>query len=80
MSDTPQQKAILRQCRAARIVRRRFPAGVRVWSVGGTPPKRLVQGTVLRHLPMTNAQGGMLVVAWDTGRTGNIGPAVVELA
>jgi hypothetical protein len=51
--DTQQQLLALRRSRAARVVRARFGAGARVRGyVGGQ------EGTVLRHIPMGNAQGG----------------------
>lgn len=78
MEDTPQQKAVLRQSVTARKVRARFPAGTRVASVGGTPPKRLMEGTVLRHVPGLNGQGGYLKVQWDSGVTGRTSPISVE--
>lgn len=62
--DTPQQARILRTNHTARYVRAKFPAGTRVASRAG------VTGTVTRHVPGTNAQGGYIVVAWDNGRTG----------
>jgi len=69
MTDTPQQKAILRQSAAARKVRARFPAGTRVVS-GGNDRPALAHGEVVRHVPSGNAQGGTLVVLWDSGVTG----------
>jgi hypothetical protein len=72
-NDTPQQKAILRQCKSARKVRATFPAGTRVVvDVSG------VEGTVRRHVPGTDAQGGYLVVEWDNGVTGRITPINVR--
>lgn len=67
--DTPQQAAILRspQGRAARKVRAKFPAGTRVTAAGRDTG---LEGTVRRHVPMTNAQGGTLVVEWDNGTEG----------
>lgn len=67
--DTKQQQAILRQSATARKVRARFPEGTRVLS-GGNDRAPLARGVVVRHIPMTNAQGGTLVVLWDNGNTG----------
>ncbi len=63
--DTPQQKSILRRSRTARKVRAMYPEGTRVTS-------GKAEGTVRRHVPGTNAQGGYLVVEWDSGYTGRI--------
>lgn len=65
--DTVQQKTILRQNKVARKVRSLYPAGTRV-----TTGK--MDGTVKRHVPASNAQGGHLTVDWDNGTTGRIGP------
>ena len=63
--DTEQQKVALRNTAAARKVRERFPVGTRITGrVGGQ------FGTVERHVPGTDAQGGVLVVKWDNGITG----------
>ena len=78
--DTPQQKAILRRNERARKVRRMFPVGARV--AAATPPdmrgNRTIQstarGTIVRHVPGINSQGGYIVVEWDNGRTGRHGP------
>ena len=70
-SDTIQQKAILRQNKAARTIRQRYPTGTRV-STGR------MEGTVTRHIPTTNAQGGHLNVTWDNGRSGRISPSVIH--
>jgi hypothetical protein len=78
VTDTPQQQAVLRQSRVARKVRAKFPAGTRVASIGGPQSKRQMEGTVKRHVPGTNAQGGYLLVEWDNGITGRIGPISVE--
>lgn len=61
--DTPQQRAILRQSAAARKARARFPEGTRVDSGAA-------HGTVVRHVPGNNAQGGTIVVRWDNGTIG----------
>lgn len=62
----PQQQHILRQSATARKVRALFPEGTRVTM----RPGEGVQGTVVRHVPGLNAQGGYLVVQWDHGVTG----------
>jgi hypothetical protein len=66
MTDTPQQRRALRSNKAARFVRKNFPAGTRVTS-------GVMEGTVIRHVPGLNAQGGHLVITWDNGHTGNHG-------
>ncbi len=71
-TDTPQQKACLRQSRIARAVRRDYPQGQRIASTAGR------EGTVYRHVPGTNAQGGHLVVDWDTGGRGRVSPINVR--
>jgi hypothetical protein len=79
--DTPQQKAVLRQNRTARTVRERFPVGTRVIvtpGAGAEPRPGAQMGTVRRHVPQTNAQGGYLVVAWDSGVEGRISPGSVR--
>ena len=70
--DTKQQKAILRQSRAARTVRRRFGAGTRITT-------GRMDGTVLRHIPGSNAQGGHLSVQWDSGQIGRVNPIGVRV-
>jgi hypothetical protein len=64
-TDTTQQRAILRQSRTARAVRARFPRGTRVTGTKGNQ-----FGTIERHVPGPDAQGGTLVVKWDNGQTG----------
>lgn len=71
MTDTPQQRAALRQSRTARKVRERFPEGTRVTAGAG-------EGTVKRHVPQGNAQGGHLVVLWDNGVTGRHSPIALR--
>lgn len=66
MTDTPQQRRALRSNKAARWVRKNFPEGTRVTS-------GVMNGTVTRHVPGLNAQGGHLVVEWDNGVTGRTG-------
>jgi len=70
--DTTGHLRALRQNPTARKVRARFPRGTRVQGrVGGQT------GTVNRHVPGGNAQGGVLLVDWDNGSTGRTGPASV---
>lgn len=69
--DTPQQKAVLRQCKAARATRKAFPIGSRVTARGATEGP---VGVVLRHVLATNAQGGHLTVEWAGGVVGRHGP------
>jgi GNAT superfamily N-acetyltransferase len=79
--DTPQQKMALRTNRAARKVRERFGPGTRVVvtpGAGAEPRGGAQTGTVRRHVPGTNAQGGYLVVQWDNGREGRINPSSVQ--
>lgn len=74
MTDTRQQQAVLRQCATARRVRQRYGAGTQVIAtVSG------MRGVVERHIPMTNAQGGVLVVRWENGHQGRISPINVEV-
>jgi hypothetical protein len=54
-------------------VRELYPQGTRV-STGA------MQGTVYRHVPQSNAQGGVLVVDWDNGVRGRVGPIVLTQA
>lgn len=71
--DTRQQRAALRQSSVARKVRRVYgQEGTRVTSGA-------VEGTVQRHVPQTNAQGGYLVVLWDNGHTGRHSACSVSL-
>lgn len=71
--DTPQQKAILRQSRTARAVRAAFPVGTRVEGAPG------VFGTVTRHVPASNGQGGHLTVQWDSGTVGRHSPIALKV-
>jgi hypothetical protein len=73
MQDTRQQQAILRQSAAARATRRKYPVGTRVRHRGADPVTGVL-GTVCRHVPTTNAQGGHLSVQWDNGVRGSLGP------
>jgi hypothetical protein len=79
-NDTKQQTAILRQSKTARLVRAKYPAGTRVTATpgaGANPRPDAMSGTVLRHVPALNAQGGHLTVRWDNGHTGRISPGSV---
>jgi hypothetical protein len=69
--DTPQQKAILRQNPTARKVRADYPVGQRVST-------DRMDGTVYRHVPTGNAQGGHVVVDWDNGCRGRISPIAIH--
>lgn len=72
--DTPEQARILRMkgAGAARKVRKVFPEGTRVAARAGARISE-VHGTVVRHVPGLNAQGGYLLVTWDNGNTGRHG-------
>jgi hypothetical protein len=79
-ADTPYQAALLRRSRASQRTRKRFPAGTRVAAIiSGTVSDHY--GTVERHVPGIDAQGGYLLVTWDAnGITGrhtpiNLAPA-----
>jgi len=83
--DTPQQRAILRSNPTARKVRRRFPQGqrvhVRVFTKDGSGVMiglSVLGGTVYRHVPGNNAQGGSVVVDWDNGHRGTMQPINLE--
>jgi hypothetical protein len=67
--DTAQQAQALRRNPVARSVRRTFPTGTRVEGWAGSGPTGAL-GTVKRHVPQNNAQGGYLVIRWDNGETG----------
>lgn len=60
----------------ARKVAAKFKPDTRVVRTDGTSidpttvRKGTLEGTVVRHVPTTNAQGGTIVVAWDNGTTG----------
>jgi hypothetical protein len=76
MTDTPQQARVLRTSRVARAVRAKFPAGTRVVATpgaGAEPRPGAAHGVVVRHVPGLNAQGGYLVVRWDSGVEGRMG-------
>lgn len=68
--DTPQQKAALRANKTARWVRKHYPEGTRVTGERAPESGSMPRGTVTRHVPSFTAQGGVLVVAWDSGTTG----------
>lgn len=71
--DTPEHRRILRSSTSAQKARERFPAGTKVRGrVGGHT------GTVQRHVPGINSQGGLLVIRWDTGHVGRVGPITVD--
>lgn len=72
-TDTKQQKAVLRSSSTARKVRARFPAGQRVTSLIHDEPSGIL-GTVVRHVPGPDAQGGTVTVLWDSGVTGRHTP------
>lgn len=78
--DTPQQRAALRDSRAAQRARQLYPPGTRVVvvpGVGAEPKPDAMRGTVDRHVPGGDAQGGYLVVTWDSGVSGRITPVNV---
>ncbi len=72
LNDTPQQKMALRQNKIARKVREKFPPGSRVVVTRGDGGawRGSMEGTIKRHVPGMNAQGGHFVVVWDNGSTG----------
>lgn len=76
MADTPQQKVALRTNPAAQRVRKAFPVGTRVVGRDAAEPRPV--GTVKRHVPGTNAQGGYLVVEWPNGEAGRHGAISLE--
>ena len=69
--DTPQQKAIMRQNRMARKVRAQYPFGKRVSS-------GQMEGTVYRHVPGSNSQGGHVMVDWDNGVRSRMSPIALR--
>jgi hypothetical protein len=74
--DNPQQRRTLRRHRVSQIVRGKYPAGTRVKARASGE-----LGTVERHIPQPNAQGGYLLIKWDrTGTTGRHGPIAIERA
>lgn len=70
--DTPEQRRTLRVSKSAQNAREIFPAGTPVAGrVGGQT------GVVKRHVPGVNAQGGYLLVEWESGTTGRTQPAAI---
>ena len=74
--DTPQQKAILRQTPTAKAVRAKYPPGTRVFTHKGDKVP-IAHGTVQRHVPATNAQGGHLTIKMDDGKIARLSPSQV---
>jgi GNAT superfamily N-acetyltransferase len=72
--DTKQQRAILRSNRSAQKARELFPPGTRVKPRPSKDEEPTARGTVNRHVPGSDAQGGTLVIDWDSGVTGRHGP------
>lgn len=72
--DTLEQRCTLRSRRSAQLTRKHFPAGTRVQMDPKAYPRSTMLGTVTRHVPLSNAQGGYLVVQWDNGHKGPLGP------
>lgn len=72
--DTPHQRSTLRRSQAAQRTRARFGPGTRVCYDPVAYPKATAVGTVQRHIPGTNAQGGVLRVLWDNGAQGYLAP------
>lgn len=79
--DTPQQARLMRSKagRTARAVRKLFPVGTRVTSSHPSNTASALVGTVKRHVPAANGQGGHLVVEWDNGHTGNVSPIAIRV-
>lgn len=70
-------------CAPARRTRERFPIGCRVHvrsfnRRGEVLALSVTGGTILRHVPSTNAQGGDLVVRWDSGVVGRHSPVNLQ--
>jgi hypothetical protein len=78
-TDTPAQKRCLRQHKTARKVRASFPQGTRVEGFTGEAGTGEL-GTVYRHVPGGNSQGGYLVVDWDSGKQGRHSPVALRRA
>jgi hypothetical protein len=74
--DTKQQKAILRQSKSARAARKKFPVGAHVTSADH---EGLPVGVVVRHVPGSSAQGGVIVVQWPNGQIGRHGPITLRV-
>lgn len=74
--DTADQRRILRRSESAQRVRVRFAPGTRVRARHASTEEL---GTVERHIPGSNAQGGYLLIKWDrSDRLGRHGPITVE--
>lgn len=78
-ADTREQQAILRLYPSARRTREHFPIGCRVHvrsfnRRGEVVALSTTGGTVRRHVPLTDAQGGLLVITWDSGVTASHSP------
>lgn len=69
-TDTPQQARTVRTNKAAKKVRKAFPVGTVVTASHPSNTTNEPLGTVVRHVPHSNAQGGYLVVEWANGNTG----------
>lgn len=74
--DNDEQRRILRSNKSAQTTRRRFPSGTRVVPREASDATNV--GTVKRHVPGVNAQGGYLLVEWDNGATGRHGPIALK--
>jgi len=72
--DTPQHRRILRTHEKAQKARIKFAPGTRVHAVGS---KGDLTGEVIRHIPGTNSQGGVLLVDWSNGIRGRVNPIAV---
>jgi hypothetical protein len=87
-TDTPQQRALLRSNKAARKARSLFPHGQRVAVTGGTHQPSVSgrpgtdrvggYGTVYRHIPGSDAQGGTVVVDLDNGVRARLNPITLR--
>lgn len=87
-ADTPQQARTLRTNKAARKVRKMYPHGQRIAVTGGTHQTSVAgrpgtdrvggYGTVYRHVPMGNAQGGTVVVDLDNGVRAHLSPFTIR--
>lgn len=77
--DSDYDKRILRSNKSSQTTRRKFPAGTRVLPQHPDADPTYV-GTVKRHVPGHNAQGGYLLVEWPNGVTGRHGPISLRRA
>lgn len=80
---TRDEQAILRRCAPARRTRERFPVGCRVHvrnfnRRGEVVALSTTGGIVRRHVPLTDAQGGLLVITWDSGVTASHSPVNLQ--